>query len=187
MVMEKKDIYEHLAKIYLGGTSAKKKKTVTKDFKNFVFISIAIILGAFILLSALPYKHKFSLQESVLIISPDIVKINYKFSPDQKEIHYWDLNDLNLSKYKGLGFSIKKSNNDDIISLRVEFNSAYKEKSEVYIKDISNKWQDYKFNLSDFKTISDWSVMQNLAFIIEEWNTKENKGIVYIDNVRFLK
>jgi hypothetical protein len=187
MVMEKKDIYEHLAKIYLGSTSAKKKKASTKDFKNFIFISIAIILGVFILLSTLSYKHKFSLQESVLIISPDIVKINYKFSPTQKEIHYWDLNDLNLSEYKELGFSIKKSNNDDIVSLRVEFTNVYKEKAEVYIKDISNKWRDYKFNLSDFKTISDWSLMKNLAFIIEEWNTKENRGIIYIDNLRFLK
>jgi hypothetical protein len=184
--MDKKDIYEHLAKIYLGSTSAKKKKTRTKDFKNFIFISIAVILTILILLS-LPYKHKLSFQETALVISPDLVKINYKFDPAKKEIHYWSLNNLNLSTYKGLGFSIKKSNYSDIVSLRVEFTNIYKEKAEVYLKDIGNKWQDYKFSLSDFKTISDWSVMENLAFIVEEWNTKENRGTIYIDNVRFLR
>jgi hypothetical protein len=29
--------------------------------------------------------------------------------------------------------------------------------------------------------------MQTLAFVVEEWNTKDKKGVVYIDNVRFLK
>ena len=78
-------------------------------------------------------------------------------------------------------------NISDTISLRVEFTSAYKEKSEVYVKNIPYRWQELTFNLSDFKNITDWSEIKDMSFTVEEWNTRENKGIVYIDNVRVLK
>ena len=68
--------------------------------------------------------------------------------------------------------------------MRVEFNSKYKEKSEIYIKDVPHTWKDFKINLSEFKNISDWSAISDLSFIIEEWNTSGKKGIVYVDNVR---
>jgi hypothetical protein len=29
--------------------------------------------------------------------------------------------------------------------------------------------------------------MSNLTFAIEEWNVKEKRGVVYIDNVRLLR
>ena len=86
-----------------------------------------------------------------------------------------------------MAFSAKKVNYEDSISLRVEFVSAFKEKSEIYFKNISHKWQEYKIDLAQFKNISDWSDMSDLAFIIEEWNAREKKGVVYVDNVRFIK
>ncbi|MDD5347837.1 MAG: hypothetical protein PHT59_04410, partial [Candidatus Omnitrophica bacterium] len=66
--MDKKDIYEHLAKIYLDTPVVRKKKTKAsaRDYKSFVIIGIAIILGFSLLLSARlylyrPLKHEFSL------------------------------------------------------------------------------------------------------------------------------
>ena len=71
--------------------------------------------------------------------------------------------------------------------MRIEFNSPYKEKAEYYLKNLPNKWQEFKVSLSEFKGISDWSSLSGLAFSVEEWNTNEKKGVVYIDNVRLLK
>ena len=98
-----------------------------------------------------------------------------------------NLNNLDLSKYKTLAFSLKKINFQDKVSLKVEFTTPFKEKSEIYLKDIPYRWKDYKFSLAEFQKISDWSSMQSLSFIVEEWNAKEKKDIIYIDNVRFLK
>ena len=122
-----------------------------------------------------------------LALTNSPLKINFNFDPAKKEIFSFNLNKANLSRYNTLGFSVKKSNYEDIVSLRVEFSNLFNEKSEVYFRDIPNKWKYYEAKFSDFKGITDWSEMTDVSFIIEEWNTKENKGLVYIDNVRMSK
>ena len=188
--MVKKDIYEHLADIYLDASSKKKKrsKKYQKNFKALFFISIAVIfLLAVSLLTSPKGKYAFLNSEVALVVSPEVVKINFHFDPARKETYALDLNRLNLSRYKSLIFSAKRADFKDNLALRVEFTNAFKEKSEVYIKDIPHRWRDYKINFSEFKNITDWSRMAGLAFIMEEWNVQEKKGIVYLDNVRFLQ
>ncbi len=186
--MVKKDIYEHLADIYWDASSKKRKKAKNypKNFKALFFISIAVILLlAVSLLTSLKGKNVSLNSEVALVVSPDVVKINFHFDPARKEIYSLDLNKLNLQKFKTLAFSAKRANFKDNLALRIEFTNAFKEKSEVYLKDVPHRWHDYKINFSEFKNINDWSQMSGLAFIIEEWNVKEKRGVVYLDNVRF--
>jgi len=185
--MDKKDIYEHLAKIYLDASSTKKNKFYSKIFKNLFLISLACVFGLSAALLANSGKHKVNNSEVALILASDPLKINFNFDPAKKEILTLNLKRLNLNNYKKVAFSLKKMSISDTISLRVEFTSAYKERSEVYVKNIPYRWQDFTFNLSDFKNITDWSEIKELSFTVEEWNAKQNKGIVYIDNVRVLK
>jgi len=187
--MDKKDIYEHLAKIYLDASTNKKTKTSHrfKALKNFGIVSLvflfAFAVGALTTFSKLkPYKT-----ETELVLLPEAAKINFNFNPAKKEIFSLNLNSLDLNKYKTLAFTVKSLNRKDNISLRAEFTSAFKEKSEVYFWNIPVKWYDYKVNLSEFKNISDWSEMLSLVFAVEEWNAKEKKGVVYLDNIRLLK
>lgn len=187
--MDKKDIYEHLAKIYLDASSKKTKQTEVypRVFKNLFLISIVFIFAlGFVLFSNFQKKKAFD-SELALVLLPDVVKINFHFDPARKEIYALNLNKLNLTRFRALAFSIKKASYENIISLRVEFSTPFREKSEIYFKDIPHKWQDYKINLSEFKGISDWSEMSNLTFAIEEWNTKDKRGVVYIDNIRLLR
>jgi len=187
--MDKKDIYEHLAKIYLDASSKKKQKNkpYEKIFKNLFLISVIFVAALSVGLFLTFLKHKPYNSEVALVLLPDVAKINFHFDPARKEIYAVSLNKLDLSRYNALAFSAKKDNPENTIALRVEFNSIYKEKSEIYFKDVPHKWRDYKINFSDFKGITDWSEMSNLAFAIEEWNAKEKRGVVYIDNVRLLK
>jgi hypothetical protein len=186
--MKKKDIYEHLANIYLDA-SAKKKRKVYKPsqiIQRILLISI-IILGFTLLFFTYANRNRNLDSDIALVLCFDPVKINFNFDPAKKEIYSINLNKMNLSKFKTLAFSLKKGDYRDGLSLRVEFTNTFQEKSELYIKHIPHKWQDYKINLSEFKNISMWSKMLNLSFIIEEWNTKEKRGVVYLDNVRFLR
>jgi len=189
--MDKKDIYEHLAKIYLDASSATKRKkrgkSYPKKFQNLFFISIFFIVGLSIALLMSSKRSPPFNSEVALILSSDALKINFNFDPAKKEIYTLNLNNLDVSKYRTLAFSVKKVDLKDIISMRVEFTSAFKEKSVAYFKDIPHEWKEYRINFSDFKGISDWSDMIGLAFGIEEWNVNKKKGIVYIDNVRLLK
>jgi hypothetical protein len=188
--MNKQDIYEHLAEIYLDASSGRKnkKKIRTQLYRNFFIVGIAFLfILTFIILISRPQKHNFHMTELALIITPEPIKINFHFDPAKKEVYTLNLNNLDLSKYKTLAFSLKKINFQDKVSLKVEFTTPFKEKSEIYLKDIPYRWKDYKFSLAEFQKISDWSSMQSLSFIVEEWNAKEKKDIIYIDNVRFLK
>lgn len=188
--MDKKDIYEHLAKIYLDASSKKKKKNKhhQKVLRHPFFIFAVVFLLGFGVFSFLNFKkgRHFSSQVA-LVVSPDALKINFNFNPAKKEIYSLDLNKLNLTKFKALGFSVKKADFKDNISLKVEFINKFNERSEIYLKNIPHKWYNYKIDFSEFKNISDWREMSTLAFAVEEWNARKNSGVVYIDNIRFLR
>lgn len=186
--MDKKEIYEHLAKIYLDASV--KKPKVYKDypkFKNLFFFSVAVIfVFSFLLVSNFKKNSRLNSELSLTLLS-GATKINFNFDPAQKETYTIKLNNLNLSKFHSLAFDLKKLDRKNTISVRVEFTNTFKEKAELYVKNIPAKWQDYILNFSDFKNITNWGQMSEVSFSIEQWNARENHGVVYIDNVRFLK
>lgn len=188
--MDKKEIYEHLANIYLDASSKKKKKSKPQVsvLKSPVFVVLSICVFIFGVFSFAVFKKNRNFKSEVaLVVTSDVSKINFNFNPAKKEVYSLNLNRLNLTKFNTLSFSLKKANFKDIVSLRVEFTSKFNEKSEVYLKNIPHKWCDYKIKLFQFKKISNWQDMVSLAFAVEEWNTKEKSGVVYIDNIRFLR
>ena len=189
-VMDKKDIYEHLAKIYLDNSSVattKKKQETFEDYRLFIFIGIAVVvvLG---LIFIVPFSRNRAVHtENLIVLAPDPVRLTYNLSPAKKEIYSFDLQKANLSKFSILGFALKKNHYADTISLRVEVTNGFKEKSEIYIREIPTSWKEYRISFSEFKSITDWSEMSSLSFVIEEWNTKESSGEILVDNVRFFK
>jgi len=188
--MDKKDIYEHLAKIYLDASSKRKKKSKFHFplLKNIFFAGGVLVFGLGIFLfSVRMHRDNPSGTEIALVLNHDTVKINFNFDPAKKEVYSLNLNKLNMSAYKSLGFSVKNAHPKETISLRVEFTNAYRERSEIYFRNIPYKWQDFRVSLSDFKGINDWSEMSGVSFSVEEWNAKEKRGVVYIDNVRLLR
>ncbi len=187
--MDKKEIYEHLAKIYLDASSKKKKRTKThlRLYNNLFIIGLILLIGAGTTLVSFSSKRKNLPSETALFITNEPAKINFNFNPAKKESFTVNLNKLNLSHFKRLAFSIKNTNPKDNLSIRIEFSNAFKEKSEVYLRNVPGKWQEFKIAFLDFKNISNWSEMSNVSFSIEEWNAQKDKGVIYIDNVRFIK
>lgn len=194
--MKKKDIYEHLANIYLEAASTKKNKVIgRKKFSKGIYIGV-ISLISMITFSAmvlhnrnLAQNKKLSIaSERALVMQSNIIKINFNFNPATKEIYSMDLNKLDLRAYKSLAFAVRKSDFDHKIIMKVEFTNSARQASEYYITNLkSYKWQNYRIDFSDFKNIADWSQMANLSFVIEEWNTPKKNGVVYIDNIRFVE
>ena len=187
--MDKKDIYEHLAKIYLDASSKKKKrnKAYPKLFKNLFILTIFLMIGLTTTLFSLALKKQNMNSETSLVLQNDSAKINFNFDPAKKEIFSINLNHLNLNRFKTLVFSARNMLPKDKITLRVEFTNAFKEKSEVYLRNIPSNWKEFKVNLSEFKNVNDWSEIISLSFSVEEWNVSGKKGVVFIDNVRLLK
>ncbi|MDD4895138.1 MAG: hypothetical protein PHW54_07515 [Candidatus Omnitrophica bacterium] len=199
--MVKKDIYEHLADIYLDASSKKKSKKARKYpdiFQNLFLASSVVIFALIILLfnahrknetlSSYLNKNKTINSQIVFAIQPNTVRINFNFDPAKEEAYRINLNELDVARFKALGFLVRKANYEDQIILKVEFSNASNEKSEAYFYKIpSHRWEEYRINLSDFKGIKNWSKMTTLSFVVEQQNVKQKKGIVYLDNIRFLR
>ncbi len=186
--MDKKDIYEHLAKIYLDASSKRKKKgrRYPLGFKKILWAGIPLALILVVLVLG-PLGKTPPDSEIALILQPETVKINFNFNPAKKEAYTIKLNRLNLSRFRVLSFAARKTGYFNKINLKIELTSGFKEKSAVYIKDLPYKWQEYKINLADFKGIARLSQATSLSFIVEEWNAKEKNGIAYLDNISLLK
>ncbi|MCX5668636.1 MAG: hypothetical protein NTX89_00730 [Candidatus Omnitrophica bacterium] len=190
--MNKKEIYEHLANIYLDASSKSSKKrrgfnTYPKTVRHIIIIGTVLVLGLGSLTTYSHVSNRAPVGQIALFLHQDAAKINFNFDPAKKETFSLNLKHLNLSKYKTLAFAVRKTNPKDIISLRVEFTNRFNERSEIYIKDISSKWADKKIDFKNFAKINNWSQMKELAFSIEEWNAREKSGIVYLDNICVLK
>jgi hypothetical protein len=190
--MNKKEIYEHLASIYLDASSksSKKKrylKSYPKPVQNLIIVAALLVLGLGSTLAYSRLSNHNPQGQIALFLYQDAAKINFNFDPAKKESFSLNLKQLNLSKYKSLAFSIRKTNAKDTISLRVEFTNRFNEKSEIYVKDIFSKWGEQRINFSRFTKMHDWSQMKTLAFSVEEWNAREKSGIIYLDNIRVLQ
>ena len=190
--MNKKEIYEHLANIYLDASSKSSKKkhglnSYPKTVRGLILVGLVMVLGSgsYTIYSHIQNRNQPS--QVSLFLYQDTARINFNFNPAKKESFSLNLKQLNFSRYKALAFSVRKTNPKDIISLRVEFTNSFNERSEIYIRDISHKWTDYKIDLGRFSRMEYWTQMKELAFNIEEWNAREKTGIVYLDNIRILK
>ena len=185
------DIYEHLAKVYFDSSNNRKKNfSFSKSLfkRKSVQLSILVIGCFFVFLWISIFARKPIPKSQIsLILEPNTTRIDYDFNQAEKEAAIFDLKQINLIDFQALRFRARKSNYQDNLHICVEFVSRYGEKSKVYIKQIPTKWQNFKINLNEAKDISDWSGMQQLSFVLEKWNAQLKKGIVYIDNVEFLR
>ncbi|MCM8770407.1 MAG: hypothetical protein NC936_00865 [Candidatus Omnitrophica bacterium] len=193
--MDKRELYEHLAKIYLDSSKKHQKRQQNKQYlidSRHLYIVLTVfilVIIPFILIKINTFHRKsdLGLYNTALVIQPDAVKINYNFFAAKKEIYTLPLKGLDLSAYKALAFSLRKMKENSDISLRIELANAFNERAASYVGDISPGWKDYKIDLSVFKNITDWTCAKELLFIAEEWNAKEKNDVIYIENVRFLK
>jgi hypothetical protein len=190
--MNKKEIYEHLANIYLDASSKSSKKksklrSLSKSIQSFAIVGLVMALG---IGSALTYSHVKQpkpIKQIALFLHQDTVKINFNFDPAKKETFTLNLKQLNLSGYKALSFSARKTNPKDIIALRIEFVNRFNEKSEVYVKNISSKWSEEKIDFKQFAKLYNWTQMKEIVFSVEEWNAREKTGVVYLENIKVIK
>jgi len=190
--MDKKEIYEHLANIYLDASSKsskkkRKSKSYPKPIRNLIIVGLLLVLGLGSGIAYSSFNARNHDAQIALYLYEDTAKLNFNFDPAKKETFSLNLKQLNLSKYKTLAFTARKANPKDVVALKIEFLNRFNEKAEVYVKDISSKWSNHEIDLSRFAKINDWEQMKVLAFSIEEWNAKEKSGIIYIDNVRVVK
>ena len=186
--MTKDEIYEHLAKVYLG--KKKKKKTLEPKFYLLLFINIFAVLG----ISALFFLGSKSLKPSAKIGSDVSFSVNkyplrlqYNFNTPYPQIENFSLPlpGVDCRSYRNLKFSIRAGREEMPEILKITLENKKKEMSSYFLKHISNKWNKITIPLEDFKEITDWSNITKVHFVFEAWNTGAKKGSVLIDDICF--
>ncbi len=196
---KKEDIYNHLAKVYLNASSDKERESrINKGRERLRILlrplSIACICFLLISITIILWQRRASQSPQVkdeIVIGSRISKINFR-SEDldslSGKVITLNLNGINFLNYRFLGFSVRKSNYQDKLLMRVELIDTLGRKSRFYIDDIpAYKWKDYEIKLTDFQGVNDRAKICLLTFGAEDWKTYRKRAALYIDNIRLLK
>lgn len=118
------------------------------------------------------------------------MKLDY--SVDSKNPAYngfWmALNGIDASKYDNLAFWVKGDAKIGYTTVfKVELKNAVKQIGRYYVTNVVDQWQEVVIPLADFKGLTDLSNMSEFVIVFEDRIASNKKGVIYIDDIRFLK
>ncbi|HLD88109.1 MAG TPA: hypothetical protein VI955_02160 [Candidatus Omnitrophota bacterium] len=188
--MTRDEIYEHLAKVYLGKrenvSAAKKKKRANQPA---LVINIAITA---VLVISTVYGFTAFLTDK----AGEKHQVFYALNNDPVRIVY-DLNDpfpaaktfaidvpVNASKYAFLNFSIRGMHNAYPGVVKLAVVNRRNERATYFVHNVNADWQKVHVPLKGLN-LTDWTTVREVSFILEAWNTDFRKGTVLIDDIGF--
>jgi len=115
-----------------------------------------------------------------------------EYSVDSKNPAYngfWlFLQNLDASKYDNLALKVKGDAKIGYTTVfKIELKNAAKQVGRYYITNISDQWQEMVVPLKDFKGITDFSNLTEFVVVFEDRIASNKKGVVYIDDLKFIK
>ncbi|MBF0489226.1 MAG: CIA30 family protein [Candidatus Omnitrophica bacterium] len=189
--MTRDEIYDHLAKVYLGKrqdiVEEKKKKTLNQSW-----MVINVVITTVILISTV-YGFTAFLTRRVVFNN----QVFYSLTNNPIRIAY-DLNDpfpsaktfsitipkKDASKYSHLNLTIRGSKEAYPGIVKMVVGNQLNEKATYYIQNVQGGWQKVSISL-DKLNLTDWSTVTDVSFVLEAWNVDFKKGVVFIDDVSF--
>ncbi len=189
--MTKNEIYEHLARVYIGKTGGSQEEDPNKKRKK-VWSKIALIcvliVGCFYVLTALFSRRPvYSENKISFALSNSAIRIPYNLNEPYPQIKNFaiPIPKVDASKYSQLSFSIRGLEEGFPGIVKVKITNKRNETSFHFVEDVNLKWKRVAIPLNEFDTISDWTSLSDLSFVIEAWNAQKKEGIVLIDDVCF--
>jgi len=191
--MDKEEIYEHLAQVYLG----KKSQDKPQSKKHFRFPQQARIILMFLagcvvfysLTAFLSRRHDFK-ASIIFALNNSPIRVKYDLNdpfPQVKDFSITIPPTADIAKYKSLNFSMRglEEGYPDIV--KIVLKNKKDEFAFKYIDGVNLKWKHHSIALQDFSGITDWSTLSEVAFVLEAWNVKKKKGIILIEDICFSK
>ncbi len=191
--MTRDEIYDHLAKVYLG----KRENVVIKEEKkkpqvNHSWMVINVVITVVIVSTVLYGFTAFLTRKNgtgaqvMYALNNNPVRLNYDLNepfPSTKT-YAITIPSKDASKFSQLNFSIRGLNGayPGVVKLIVQ--NQKREKATYYVQHVDAAWQKVavpfeKLNLTDLTSVTE------VAFVLEAWNVDFRKGTVLIDDVAF--
>ncbi len=194
--MDKEEIYEHLAQVYLGKKSQQQVETkkninilrLPKEVKAFLMV-FAVAL-TFYTLTAFFSKRDENLKTNILFaLNNSPIRLTYNLNDPFPQVKDFSITipKIDIAKYKSLNFSMRglEEGYPDIV--KVVLKNKKNEIAFKYIEGVNLKWKQHSIALEDFSGITDWSALSEVSFVLEAWNVKKKKGIILIEDICFSK
>lgn len=190
--MEKNEVYDYLARIYLDKQpQAKEKKglPVMRFVQFFLIAAVIITAVAYIFFKYPTVIYKPESYGLHLSTGDELLRIQYDFTglPSRKQGYEIELPGLNVKNFSTLKFRARRLKKGSALNLKVCIENKLKEKASCYINGIAAKWRSFEVPLSAFHEITRWDCISSISFIVEEWNTAEKEDCVYIDAIGLIR
>jgi len=118
------------------------------------------------------------------------MKLDYSVdSPNPAYNGFWmTLPNFDASKYDALNLWVKGDSKAGYTTVfKIELKSANKQVGSYYVSSVSDQWQEISMPLSEFKGLVDRSSLTEFVLVFEDRMASNKKGVLYIDDIRFVK
>ncbi len=191
----KKEISDHIASTFF---EKKKKPPRKKDRKALSKRILLFLLTALFILAAIKVLATARVTGVHVGRRLGFVKhdgpfqLNYNFlnrATSKIETLTIDIPEIDLREYKAIRFSLRMMDDDNQKDgiVKVSLSNRRKETSSLYIQNIGPSWKVIEIPRENFRSLNDWSQLNQLTFTVEEWNLRRKAGVLLIDGVEFVK
>jgi hypothetical protein len=191
--MTRDEIYDHLAKVYLGkreSVSTEKKKKQEQTNQSWRIINIAIT--AVIIISTVGgftafLSRRAGLKNEVFYsLNNNPIRMTYDLNDPYPATKTFAITIPNkdVSKYSALNVSIRGMNGAYPGIVKLIVGNEKQEKATYYLRNVGADWQKVSIPLEKLN-LTDWTTVTNVAFVLEAWNVDFRKGTVLIDGLTF--
>ncbi len=118
------------------------------------------------------------------------LRIDYDVDSENSAFNgvWFKLSGVDLSDYKSLVMWVKGDEQRKYTKhFKVEVKNSLGQKGVYYITDLTSDWKQYIIPLEKLMGLSDFSQMQELIIVFEDWRVTEKEGTIYIDDAYFTK
>ena len=196
--MKSSHLYNRIADTYFTNKEERTERKAADRKRSVLFISIGISGLVIFLLILFSFNGVFSKTPSVkthkksLSVLGNILplRLDYEFATTSEKIKgiTLDLPEIIIADYDMLEFALRGDRQKGFSSLiKIELESRRKEKKSFYLRGIEARWKTFKIPLQQMNTLSSFSELSRISFIVEGWNIDNEQGRILIDKINFSK
>jgi hypothetical protein len=189
--MTRDEIYEHLAKVYLGKRESvaetKKKKAVNKSWMVINITITAVIVISTVYGFTAFLTRRGELQNQVFYaLNNSPLRVQYDLNAPYPSAKTFAINlpGKDATKYSKLNLSIRGMNGAYPGIVKLIVSNAKNEKATYYIQGVEADWKKVAIPFAKLN-LTDWSTVKEVSFVLEAWNVDFRRGTVIIDEVSF--
>jgi len=190
--MTRDEIYDHLAKVYLGKReSVAPKKSKPKPINRSLLV-INIVITAVITISTVYGFTAFLTRRAGLksqvfyALNNNPIRIVYDLNDPYPATKTFSITIPNkdVSKYKILNVSLRGMDSGYPGIVKVVVTNQKNEQAIYYIQNVRMAWQKASIPFEKLN-LTDWTTITDVSFVLEAWNVDFRRGTLLIDGVSF--